>query len=282
MAVIVVCIVLVLAGLAAVVRWGGLTVEPAPVAADSAEPPSMGLVLRRYLWYLTLAITSGLLAGILAAGAGGRLVMRLLAVTAGTAAQGRITEAEQLVGRITVGGTLGFVVFTALFFGLASGMVYLLARRWLPAGWAGGLAYGGLLLVAAGTRLEPLRRGNPDFDLVGPGWVSVAAFALLVVFHGMLVAALAGRLSRAVPLLAAEPRTIAAHAPLLLLLLLAPLGLVAAIAGAVVVVASRIPQVVVAVQARRLVTVGRAALAVAGLVVLPGFVSTIVDIVGRP
>jgi hypothetical protein len=282
MAVIVVCIVLVLAGLAAVVRWGGLTVEPAPVAADSAEPPSMGLVLRRCLWYLTLAITSGLLAGILAAGAGGRLVMRLLAVTAGTAAQGRITEAEQLVGRITVGGTLGFVVFTALFFGLASGMVYLLARRWLPAGWAGGLAYGGLLLVAAGTRLEPLRRGNPDFDLVGPGWVSVAAFALLVVFHGMLVAALAGRLSRAVPLLAAEPRTIAAHAPLLLLLLLAPLGLVAAIAGAVVVVASRIPQVVVAVQARRLVTVGRAALAVAGLVLVPGFVSSVIDIVGRP
>jgi UPF0716 family protein affecting phage T7 exclusion len=50
----------------------------------------------------------------------------------------------------------------------------------------------------------------------------------------------------------------------------------------VVVVASRIPQVVAAVQARRLVVVGRAALAVAGLVVLPGFVSTIVDIVGRP
>jgi hypothetical protein len=50
----------------------------------------------------------------------------------------------------------------------------------------------------------------------------------------------------------------------------------------VVVIASRIPQVITAVQARRLVTVGRAALAVAGLVVSPGFVSTIVDIVGRP
>jgi hypothetical protein len=66
------------------------------------------------------------------------------------------------------------------------------------------------------------------------------------------------------------------------LLLLAPVGLLAAIAGAVVVVASRIPQVVAAVQARRLVVVGRAALAVAGLLVLPGFVSTIVDIGGRP
>jgi hypothetical protein len=103
-----------------------------------------------------------------------------------------------------------------------------------------------------------------------------------VVLHGLLVAALAGRLSRAVPLLAASPGAIAAHAPLLLLLLLAPLGLLAAIVGAVVVVvASRIPQVVAAVQSPRLVVVGRAALAVACLLVVPGFVSTVVNIVGR-
>jgi hypothetical protein len=284
MAVIVVCIALVLAGLVVVVRWGRLAVEPPPLSApDGAgqmrRPP--GLVVRCYLWYLTVAVTSGLGAGILAAGAGGRLVMRLLAVTAGADAQGRVTEAEQLVGRITVDGTLGFVVFTGLFFGLASGMVFVLLHRWLPAGWVGGLAYGVLLLVVAGTRLEPLRRDNPDFDLVGPGWLSVATFAVLVVFHGLLVAALAGRLSRAVPLLAASPGAIAAHAPLLLLLLLAPVGLLAAIVGVVVVVASRIPQVVAAVQSPRLVVVGRAALLVACLLVVPGFVSTVVNIVGR-
>ena len=284
MAVIVVCIALVLAGLVAVVRWAGLAVEPPPVpepdtAGQPRRPP--GLVLRCYLWYLSVAVTSGLGAGILAAGAGGRLVMRLLAVTAGADAQGRITEADQLVGRITVDGTLGFVVFTGLFFGLFSGLVYLLLHRWLPAGRAGGLAYGVLLLVVAGTRLEPLRRDNPDFDLVGPGWLAVAAFAALVVFHGLLVAALAGRLSRAVPLLAASPDAIAAHAPLLLLLVLVPLGLLAATVGVLVVAASRIPQVVAALQTPRLAVVGRAALAVAGLVLVPGFVSTIVNIVGR-
>jgi hypothetical protein len=285
MAVIVVCFLLVLVGLAAVVRWGGLPVQPppapTPASAAPAEPPPMGLVVRHYLWYLTVAVTSGLGAGILAAGAGGRLVMRLLAVTAGADAQGRITEADQLVGRITVDGTLGFVVFTGLFFGLASGMVFVLLHRWLPAGWGGGLAYGVLLLVVAGTRLEPLRRDNPDFDLVGPGWLSVVAFAVLVVFHGLLVAALAGRLSRAVPLLVASPGAIAAHAPLLLLGLLAPLGLLAAIVGVVVVGASRLPRVVAAVQSPRLVVVGRAALVVACLLVVPGFVSTVVTIVGR-
>jgi hypothetical protein len=128
--------------------------------------------------------------------------MRLLAVTSGPDAQGQITEADQVVGRISLDGTLGFIVFTGLFFGAASGAAYLLLRRWLPGGRTGGLTFGVLLLVLAGSRLEPLRPGNPDFDLVGPGWVSVVAFAALALFHGMLVAALAGRLSRAVPLLA--------------------------------------------------------------------------------
>jgi hypothetical protein len=191
--VIVVCVVLVLVGLVAVVRWGGLAVEPPPTpgpdGAGPTDPPPVSLVVRRYLWYLAVALISGAATGILAAGAGGRLVMRLLAVTAGAGAQGQITEAEEIVGRITVDGTLGFVVFTGLFFGPVSAAAYLLLRRWLPAGRAGGLTYGALLLVVAGTRLEPLRRSNPDFDLVGPGWVSVAAFTVLVVFHGMLVAA---------------------------------------------------------------------------------------------
>jgi hypothetical protein len=284
--VIVVCLLLVLAGLVAAVRWGGLTVEPPPLPApDAAAPtdrPPMGLVVRRYLWYLTVAVASGVGAGILAAGAGGRLVMRLLAVTAGADAQGRLTEADEIVGRISVDGTLGFVVFTGLFVGLATGPLYLLVRRWLPAGRAGGLAYGALLLVVAGTRLEPLRRGNPDFDLVGPGWVSVVAFSALVVFHGVLVAALAGRVSRAMPLLGTGPRAIAAHAPLLLLLPLGSAVLLLAIVGVMVVLASQIPMLVAAWRDRRSVVVGRVALVLVALVAFPGFASAIVDILGRP
>jgi hypothetical protein len=286
MAVIILCIALVLVGLVAVVRWGGLAVEPPPVPGpDGAGPtdlPPVSLVVRRYLWYLAVALVSGAAAGVLAAGAGGRLVMRLLAVTAGADAQGRITEAQEIVGRITLDGTLGFVVFTGLFFGPVSGAAYLLLRRWLPAGRAGGLTFGALLLVVAGTRLEPLRRSNPDFDLVGPGWVSVVAFTVLVVFHGMLVAALAGRLSRAVPLLAARPGAIAVHAPLLLLVLPGPsVALVLIIVGVVVVLVSRIPSVVAAWHDRRLLVLGRGALALITLVALPGFTMAVVDILGR-
>ena len=90
------------------------------------------------------------------------------------------------MGKITVGGTIGFIVFTGLFFGLGTGALYLLIRRWLPRGRLGGLAFGGLLLVIAATRIEPLRRDNPDFDIVGPGWLNVAVFAALVVAHGIV------------------------------------------------------------------------------------------------
>jgi hypothetical protein len=283
-AVIVVCILVVLAGLVAVVRWGGLTVEPphAPVAggADPGAPP-VGLVARRYVWNVNLALAAGVGAGVMAAGAGGRLVMRLLAVTAGDDAQGRVTEADEVVGQISAGGTIGFVIFTALFFGTATGGAYLLVRRWLPAGRAGGLAYGALLLVLAGTRLEPLRRGNLDFDLVGPGWVSVVAFSALVLFHGMLVAALAGRVSRAVPLLAWEPRAIAAHAPLLLLVVVPPVALVLAVVGGLVVLATRVPPLVAAWHARRVVPAGQLVLALVALVALPGFLYAVADILRR-
>jgi hypothetical protein len=285
MAVIVVCILLVVAGLVAVVRWGDLTFQPPPPVPDGdapADQPSMGLVARRYLWYLTVAVVSGVGAGVLAAGAGGRLVMRLLAVTAGPAAQGRITEAEEVVGRISVDGTLRFVVFIGLFAGLATGPLYLLLRRWLPAGRAGGLAYGALLLVLAGTRIDPLRPGNPDFDLVGPGWLSVLAFTVLALFHGALIAALAARVSRALPLLGSTPRAVAAHAPLLLLLPLGSAALAVAAVGAVAVLASQVPGVIAGWRDPRSVLVGRVALVLLAAAALPGFASAVVDILGRP
>jgi hypothetical protein len=287
MAVIMGCVALLLAGVAAVVRWGGLAVAPPfPAAPDAADPsggPSVGLVVRRYLWYLVLAILSGVGAGLLGAGPGGRLVMRLLAVTAGSDAQGKLTEADQGVGRITVDGTLGFIVFTTLFFGPLWGAAYLLLRRWLPAGRASGLAYGAVLLVAAATRLDPLRRGNPDFDLVGPG-MGLDRRVRRARGGPRDAGRRPGRaVSRSVPPLTARPAAVAAHTPLVLLLLRGPVeGLVVVLVGAVVVLATRIRVLAAAWRSRRVVTVGRVALTGAAVAALPGFVSAVVDILGRP
>ncbi|MGH8993398.1 MAG: hypothetical protein ACRDZ7_17960 [Acidimicrobiia bacterium] len=280
------CALLVLAGVAAVVRWSHLPFQ----ALSQSAPATAG---QRYLWNVTVAVTAGLAAGVLVAGAGGRLAMRVLAVTAGDGAQGKITEASEVVGRITVDGTIGFLMFTGLFFGLASGVLYALLRRWLPPGRLGGLAFGALLLVVAGTRLEPLRADNPDFDLVGPSWLALTLFAALALIHGLVLAAVAARVSRTLPLFSIRSRRGLGYAPLLALLPIFPVYLVMAVAGVLTVAVSRMgpgPRTGIGVPAggsgepgldRATLIAGRAVLIGIVLVALPGFVSTVADIAGR-
>ncbi len=280
MALMVVCGLLVVAGVLGVVFWGCAEVT----LPDDDGPPvrlPAGLVARRYVWYLTLAVVSGVGSGILVAGTGGRLAMRLLAATAREAAQGRVTEADEVVGRISTGGTVGFIVFTALFFGMSSGVVYLLVRRWLPHGRLGGLTYGALLLVVAATRIDPLRAGNPDFDIVGPGWLAVLVFGTLVIVHGMLVAAVAGRYSQVLPMPSRDRRSLAPHAPLALLLPAAPVFVLIAVVGAVAVALSRLRLVVAFLHSSHFLVAGRVVLVAVGLAAIPSFASAIVDIAGR-
>jgi hypothetical protein len=163
-------------------------------------------------------------------------------------------------------------LFGGVLAGLLSAAAYLLLRRWLPAGRAGGLVFGALLLVVAGTRVDPLRDNNPDFSLVGPPWLAVAAFLALGLFHGMVVVALAGRYSRALPLVRAEPRTIAAYAPLLLLVpLFAAIPVIVAL-GLVALLAAQVRPLRAAWQDRRVLVAGRVLLAAVALAALPGFV----------
>ena len=278
---VIACGLLVLTGLVAAGWWGGTGVEvPSDGDDDPAALPSAGLVARRYVWYVTVAVVSGLGSGVLLAGAGGRLAMRLLAATAGDAAQGRLTEAEETVGEITVGGTIGFIVFTGLFFGGASGALYLLVRRWLPHGRLGGVAFGGLLLVLLATRTDPLRADNPDFDIVGPSWLAVAVFTALVMAHGMLVAALAGRYSRSLPLISRRRRTVLGHGPLLLLGPMFPVVVPLAVIGLLTVGLSRLQRLVEVLRSRRFITLGRIVLIVIVLIALPSFLISVGDILG--
>lgn len=271
---------LLLLGVLGVVRWGAAE-DRLPQLVDAEGRGSAALAARRYVGYVTVLVVAGVGAGILVAGAGGRLVMRLLAVTADDAAQGRRTEAEEIVGQISAGGTVDFIVFTGLFFGLTAGAAYLLIRRWLPGGRLGGLAFGVLLLVVASTRIEPLRGDNKDFDIVGPGWVAATAFGLLVVLHGMLVAAVAARYSRALPLVAANRRCLLAHAPLLVLIPAFPALIVTAIGGVAAVGLSRLKPVVEILRSHKTLVAGRMVLAGISLAALPGCVITVADIAGR-
>ena len=276
---IAVCVLVLVAALVLAIRWGDRPfVTP---TYDGDELPA-GWTVRLLFQRLVLLVAAVFLTGLPVAGAGGRLVMRLLAVTAGDDAQGLLTEAEQEVGVISVGGTIGLVTFSGALGGLLAGLTYLVLRRWLPSGRLGGLCLGVLLLVALAPTLEPLRRDNVDFDLVGPGWLALLAFSGLALAQGVTTAAVVNRLSGVVPLWDRTWRSTAMHLPLLLLL---PIGAVVAgpmlIVVPVAVAAGRTSAVVTALRTDRALVVGRLVIAAVLLVCLPRFVATVVDIAGR-
>jgi hypothetical protein len=218
--VIAACAALVLAGIVAIVRWGGA--EPPPRTRSRAPLAALAR-------YAGICVAAGLIAGVLAAGAGGRIVMRLLALTS-EESHGLITEAGERIGEISAGGTIGFILFAGLPAGLLAGVVFALTGPLLPRGRMGGLTLGAILLVLFGTRVEPMLADNFDFELVGPDWLSVLSFTALGIFQGMVVVALASRLSRG-EAITVGPRSRTIGRVVLALLLLAALpGFVSALA----------------------------------------------------
>ncbi len=233
--IVVVCIVLVLVGALVALRWGHLgLVAPWTLGPDGGADPDRGDRVLRALWVANVHLSAAFGTGVLVIGPGGRLVMRLLAVTAGDAAQGRITEADQIVGKTTLEGTIGLMIFVGLFGGVVVAAFFAALRKWLPAGRAGALALTLISAVALATRTDPLRPSNPDFRLVGPGWLAVTTFLALGLLAFLTFTAIAGRVSRSLRLPERSVRGLIVYLPLVLL---APLALGSALLFAVSAVA---------------------------------------------
>ena len=288
MLIVIVCGALLALALVLCVVWGGeRLVEPAIPRSAPADPTSRAPRLRRHLdglrlygWWASMFLVVGTISGLLVTGAGGRLAMRLLAVTS-PQATGRLTEAGATVGRMTVEGTIGYLVFGALPFAFVSTALYLLVAPWLPRGRLAGPVFGLAAFILAAPFIDPLRADNVDFDIVGPGWLSVLVFAALGVVQGAFLAAFAGRLSRSLPLMTRKtwPETLL---PLLLGVVLFPLGAVLAVGALVTFALPRLLPWFLGVRASRWgVIVGRVLLAVGVLAALPAFVASVVSIWGR-
>jgi hypothetical protein len=249
----------------------------APPAADGTAAGR----LRVAVWWLGLVVLTGVVSGLTVVGPAARLAMRLLGATAGDAAQGRLTEAEEVVGEISLGGTIGLLLFAGIVFGLATSILWFVARGVLPTGRVGGVVLGAVVLVLAATRVDPLRPDNEDFDLVGPWWLAIALFTAMALLQGAAVAAFAPAISRWLPLPGRSPRTLA-YAALIFLLPLLPVAILAALVLAVVAWAPEpVRRVPVWLADDRVRRAGQVVLALLVLVALPGFVQDIADIAGR-
>jgi hypothetical protein len=275
-AVIAICAALFLCGVAMAGRWHGRSFrEPEELAALSPVETA-----RRFIWYASLALVTGLVTGVTVIGAGGRLAMRLLAVTSGDDAQGRITEAEEVVGKITIDGTIGFVLFVGVFGGIITATLYLVLRRFLPPGWLGGVVFGVGLLVVLGTTIDPLRDDNPDFGIVGPGWLALVVFGVQAVVLGLALAGASARLSEWLPLPAKDRRVLLRYlGPAVLAAVAFSVTAVLAVVCLLVVAATRWRPLVNAVKSRRAVLVGRVATLGVVAIALPNALGSVIEIV---
>ena len=275
------CIVLVVAGAAMALRWGHLDVEPPWADEPAGSDADLAVVerMRRFLWHLDVLVIAAAVSGLLVIGPGGRLVMRLLAVTAGDGAQGAVTEADEIVGRVTVAGTIGFVLFVGLFGGLLLAGLWGALRKWLPPRRLGALTVGLLFAVTMATRLDPLRPENRDFRIVGPGWLSVTSMLLLGALSVLTLAAVAGRVSRSLPLVDKRPGAVLAYLPLVFLVPFAGAAPVIVVGAAAGIALLGRPWFRRRWADPRVVLAGRMALAVLVAVLLPAFVADMADII---
>jgi len=273
------CGIVLVAVLVPGIRWSALPFRTNPPLAEPT-PVEVG---RRYTWYCSILLLGGLVAGIGTIGVGGRLAMRLLAVTSDDTAQGAITEADEIVGDITLGGTIGFVLFNGIIGGVLATAIYLIVRRFLPTGPWGGIGFGLALLAVFGATIDPLRRENPDFDIVGPGWLSVLTFTALAIAFGVAVQGWTARLSTWLPLPATDRRVAVRYLPVAAAAVVGYLlTIVFAVVGIVVVAVTRLWRPVAClVRSDAWVRGGRILLGAVVLVCLPILLVSVVDIISR-
>lgn len=240
------CVLGLVTALVLVVVLRGTERTPTPATRDMPVGERLAITLGR---------TSGMLAGaiiaaILTIGAGGRLMMRVMAITSPDA-QGMLTDAEEVVGEVTLGGTIVLVVFIGLFAAVIGLGIFALLRRWLPdrslvAGLAGAAIGAGLLVRASGL----IDQDNPDFAILSPRALAVAMAVGMIVLFGLTFGVLVDRFAPRWPRPARSVKGVASLLPLLILLPAAAVALPAVLA---IVAATAVP----APDLRRFDRVGR-------------------------
>jgi hypothetical protein len=274
-AILAVSVLLFLAGLWLIVRWGGMAIKPpAGSGADRDGRTARPAAMRLFFWWANLWCFTALITGLLITWPGGRLLMRILAATSPDSAQGRLTEAQANVGFITLDGTLALLLFGGMPTAFVASLIYLAIRRWLSPGRLSGPLAGLLGIVVFGAGVEPFRTNNIDFTFIGPGWLSVLLFILLAVLTGAMVAAAAGWYSQRLPLFTRG--TVRAYLPLLAIIVFPPAAVLILLGALLVLVW---PGVAAARPTRtmspRYLWAGRAFLALAVLLALPAFVAAV-------
>ena len=142
------------------------------------------------------AVASGV-AGVLVGGLGSRLVMRLAALAA-PEARGLLTENGNVIGEVTVAGTIALLVVGGIGSAIVGAGAFVVFDPWIPRRTvARGLVLGGFLLVFGGSIV--IDAANSDFVVLGNRMLNVVLFAALFPAFGLVASGTAAWLDRRIP-----------------------------------------------------------------------------------
>lgn len=191
--------------------------------------------LKEGLRIVNASLAGGIVGGVLVAGLGGRLLMRVIAATSDSRAQGRLTEADQVVGDVSADGTIFLVVFVGVFAGSIGAMAYTLLRSLLPQrGAVAGLLIAGIIGGILARPSDLLNPDSIDFRILGPKWLAALMVITLVALFGATSGALIDTFVRIWPQPAWTGRGLAGLIPLIVLVVPSPLAI-----GAVAIIGVR-------------------------------------------
>jgi hypothetical protein len=140
---------------------------------------------------------AGLVVGIVVAGFGGRLVMRLAAILV-PSANGAFTENGNRIGEITLAGSVALIVFAGLAATIFLAVIWVAIAPWLPGrGVVRGLVAMPIAVALAAFGL--INAGNPDFVVLRHDPVVVAILLALVSVTAPAMAVADGWLDRRLP-----------------------------------------------------------------------------------
>ncbi len=156
------------------------------MATTSVEVPR-DLVLRQTVRDAAIVGVAGLIAGVIVGGLGGRIVMRIAAIAAPSRVNGIFTENGNVIGDITIGGTIALVIFVGMLGGVFGAIAYVIIEPWI--GWARRLrplAFGLALMAVAGHMV--IVPHNFDFAILRNEPLNVTMFLALFPIFGLTIA----------------------------------------------------------------------------------------------
>jgi hypothetical protein len=166
-------------------------------ATVAAPPRSLGDAMAARLRETAIVVVGSGIAGALVGGIGSRLVMRLSALAA-PEVRGALTENGNVVGEITLEGTIALMIFAGLSSAVLGAGAFVVVRPWLPRRTVPrGLVFGAFLLALSGAAV--VDAGNADFAILGDRLLNITMFSALFVVFGLVASFAFVVLERRVP-----------------------------------------------------------------------------------